>query len=125
MSFCPRCAQLRDEAEELRERLRQMKESLAPSWVEMFPMGIWLAPQERTIFSCLVAHEVAAREHIYQAITSDRPEPWPEPKIVDVHIHNLRKKLGPSGVKIRTVWGVGYRLIDRHRFNPRRSGATT
>lgn len=32
-------------------------------------------------------------------------------RTVDTHIAQLRKKLGPYGDKIVTVWGVGYRLV--------------
>lgn len=32
-------------------------------------------------------------------------------RTVDTHITRLRKKLGPLGEKIVTVWGVGYRFI--------------
>ena len=32
-------------------------------------------------------------------------------RTVDTHITRLRKKLGPLGEKIVTVWGVGYRLV--------------
>jgi DNA-binding response OmpR family regulator len=32
-------------------------------------------------------------------------------RTVDSHIMRLRKKLGPLGDKIVTVWGVGYRFV--------------
>jgi len=31
-------------------------------------------------------------------------------RTLDVHISRLRRKLGPAGTRIVTVWGVGYRL---------------
>ena len=31
-------------------------------------------------------------------------------RIVDVHVARLRKKLGPFGDRLATVWGVGYKL---------------
>jgi len=31
-------------------------------------------------------------------------------RTVDTHVTRLRKKLGPLGEKITTVWGVGYRF---------------
>lgn len=31
------------------------------------------------------------------------------PEALQVHMSRLRKKLGPSGAAIRTVWGIGYR----------------
>jgi len=33
-------------------------------------------------------------------------------RTVDVHIAHLRDKLGDSGLKIETVWGLGYKLIE-------------
>jgi DNA-binding response OmpR family regulator len=42
----------------------------------------------------------------YEAGGSDRT--------VDTHVMRLRKKLGPLGERIETVWGVGYRFA-RHR----------
>ncbi len=37
------------------------------------------------------------------------PEWYGDDRTVDVHIVQLRKKLGPA-ITIATVWGVGYRL---------------
>lgn len=34
-------------------------------------------------------------------------------RTLDVHVSRLRKKLGPAGSLVATVWGVGYRL-DGH-----------
>ena len=39
-------------------------------------------------------------------------------RTVDTHVLRLRKKLGPSGDQIETVWGVGYRLAARPRSSP-------
>ncbi len=33
-------------------------------------------------------------------------------RTVDTHIMRLRKKLGPIGEKVVTVWGVGYRFVE-------------
>ena len=33
-------------------------------------------------------------------------------RTVDVHVVRLRSKLEGSGVKIETVWGSGYRLVE-------------
>lgn len=32
-------------------------------------------------------------------------------RTLDVHFSRVRKKLGPEGARIATVWGVGYRLL--------------
>jgi DNA-binding response OmpR family regulator len=34
-------------------------------------------------------------------------------RTVDSHVGRLRRKLGALGDRIRTVWGVGYRFVDR------------
>jgi DNA-binding response OmpR family regulator len=34
-------------------------------------------------------------------------------RAVDSHVGRLRRKLGALGERIVTVWGVGYRFIDR------------
>ncbi len=33
-------------------------------------------------------------------------------RTIDAHIRTLRRKLGPAGHCLVTVWGVGYRLVD-------------
>lgn len=38
------------------------------------------------------------------------PEREGTERTLDVHISRLRKKLGPCGKSVATVWGVGYRL---------------
>ena len=37
------------------------------------------------------------------------PDWYGDERTVDVHVRQLRKKLG-SGLPLATVWGVGYRL---------------
>jgi DNA-binding response OmpR family regulator len=32
-------------------------------------------------------------------------------RTLDVHVSRLRKKLGPVGEQLRTVWGIGYKLV--------------
>jgi DNA-binding response OmpR family regulator len=41
-------------------------------------------------------------------------------RTVDTHVLRLRKKLGPLGERIETVWGVGYRFASERR--PGREG---
>ena len=43
-------------------------------------------------------------EHI---LDPDRPG---TERTLDVHVSRLRKKLGPCGGLVRTVWSIGYRL---------------
>jgi two-component system OmpR family response regulator len=52
---------------------------------------------------------VVTREQIVQAVWG---YDWVgETRTVDVHIRQIRKKLGGC-IEVRTVWGVGYQLVD-------------
>jgi DNA-binding response OmpR family regulator len=42
--------------------------------------------------------------------TASRAVEWPDIRTVDAHVSRVRKKLGPAGSAIVTVWGVGYRF---------------
>jgi DNA-binding response OmpR family regulator len=67
-----------------------------------------LTSKEFDLLSCLLEHrgQVLTRAQLKQLV-------WDFPfdaktKVVDLYIHYLRRKLGPSGDIIRTVRGVGY-----------------
>ena len=49
---------------------------------------------------------------VEQALDPDRDG---DERTLDVHISRLRKKLGPAGPMVATVWGVGYRLQEPAR----------
>ena len=52
--------------------------------------------------------EVASKEQLSQQALGRHHEAYD--RSVDVHMSNLRQKLGGSGVEIETVRGIGYRL---------------
>lgn len=72
-----------------------------------------LTPKEFELLALLVRSPGRAfsRDYLiervwgYDAAGSDRT--------VDTHVLRLRRKLGPLGERIETVWGVGYRLAAR------------
>jgi hypothetical protein len=50
---------------------------------------------------------------IYHALYGHLPDDEQrEPKIVDVMICNIRRKLRPAGIAISTQWGVGYGMTQ-------------
>ncbi len=51
---------------------------------------------------------VFKREVLLQQVWGDCYEGFD--RTIDNHITRLRKKLGPLGEKIDTVWGIGYRF---------------
>lgn len=102
------------EIETLRERVRQLEEALMPP--TLLPVEWRLTGSEARVFSCLAGRDMATKQVVMLALYSDRIDDDVEPKIVDVFICKMRKKLKPFGVEILTVWGTGYALKDRERW---------
>ncbi len=69
-----------------------------------------LTPKEYDLLVLLISHPgwVFKREVLLQQIWGESYEGFD--RTIDNHITRLRKKLGPFGDKIETVWGVGYRF---------------
>ena len=70
-----------------------------------------LTPKEFELLQLFVDHPGRAfsREFLVERIWGYEYDGFE--RTVDTHITRLRKKLGPLGDKIVTVWGVGYRLV--------------
>ncbi len=66
----------------------------------------------RATLMCLYKNEgrTVSKDAIAAAIYLNRTE-RPDSKIIDVYVHKLRAVLGATGLKIRTDWGVGYKLV--------------
>ncbi len=68
-----------------------------------------LTPREFDLLQALAEHNgmVLSREQLLERIWGAY---YGDDRVVDVHIGNLRRKLGPLGQWIATVRGVGYRF---------------
>lgn len=75
--------------------------------------GHEVTPIIRRICNLLASREgqTFSKDAIYNAIYFDRTatDDLPDLKMVDLHVFRARKAL-PSGWKITTVWGTGYRI---------------
>ena len=71
-----------------------------------------LTPKEYDLLALLATHPGRAfsRDFLLERLWGDDYEGFD--RTVDSHIVRLRRKLGPLGEKIVTVWGVGYRFTD-------------
>jgi two-component system cell cycle response regulator CtrA len=95
----------------LREEVRELRRVFADDDVPMIP-GV--TAKERQVFATLWKREgVVSRHQIMSALYGAIIDDAPDPKIADVFICKLRKKLGPLGITIVTVWGHGWRLEDK------------
>lgn len=56
-----------------------------------------------------------SRDQLTAALMVGRPfADWPSTEVVDAHICNIRKRLGPDNpIRIETVWGIGYSATIR------------
>ena len=76
---------------------------------------------QAALFSVLIKRNEVTKETLHQ-VAEQRRLPNKEetdPKIVDVVICNLRKKLKPFDLEIKTAWACGYYMepLDRARAN--------
>ena len=107
---------LRDENEELREQVRQMKAALVPPF--LYPAEWRLTAAETIILSVLLARPIAPRRAIVTALRTRpigrggqvRPDDADSMPSIDTLIWKLRQKLNPLGCQIEAVYGVGWRL---------------
>jgi DNA-binding response OmpR family regulator len=69
-----------------------------------------LTPREFDLLALLAAHPGRAfsREFLLERLWGDAYDGYD--RTVDTHVQRLRRKLGPTGDCIATVWGVGYRF---------------
>lgn len=100
---------LRAELETVREENRQLKEILTPdenshSW------RLGLSKTQIAMFERLERTEIASREALLSVIEATNGSVSSD-KSLHAIIHYMRKRLKGSGYLIKTVWGVGYRLV--------------
>lgn len=71
-----------------------------------------LSTKEFQILSFLMHHpnHVLTREQIYENVWGDE---YGQLNTVTVHIKNIRKKLGSEYDFIKTIWGIGYKYVER------------
>lgn len=71
-----------------------------------------LTAREFEILALLMAHpkKVFTREQLYETVWGG--EFMGDDNTVNVHISNLRSKLGKESDYIKTVWGIGFKMCD-------------
>lgn len=76
--------------------------------------GVYLRPKEFDLLRLFLAKEdkVLTREFLMESILGY--ESFGDSRAMDAHIKNLRKKLGWSSKRIRTITGVGYKFVKEY-----------
>jgi hypothetical protein len=75
---------------------------------------------EASILALMLKRTEVTKDQLHLAIEQNRPEEKSrldptDPKMVDVIICHLRKKLKTFGLAIETVWGIGYLISTEQR----------
>ena len=74
--------------------------------------GLGLRRGEAHILRALMCGRVLSRASLLALAQGRDLADGPALKTVDVQICRLRKRLGPIGVSITTVWGEGFKLLE-------------
>ncbi len=103
---------LRYQLDEALTRITYLESLLAiPS---EYPQELNLGPKEKIILNCLhKSRGVCLNVKLLDA--AGYGEGYKNPKILQVYIHWLRKKLAPLNIKIATIWGEGYMIDAENR----------
>ena len=75
-------------------------------------------PLEAALLAVLLRRDQVTKTQLHIVIEQNRPSENREetdPKMVDVMICHLRKKLKLHKIEITTMWGLGYRIETSHR----------
>lgn len=111
--MCDRCEELEEEVIQLRARV------YGCTWEP--PPELRLTAHEAAILQAMIAHDRVAPNWLLYEATRQAPNAQGfdvDPKIIQIRICHLRKKLAPFGMSVETVWARGYRLESesRHRL---------
>lgn len=103
------------------EYLLDLVESFSPALEDVWSLsvpGCRFTKYEGLLFLHLfrAAPRIETRARIMDALYAGRCGDEPDEKVVDVFICKLRKKLKDTGLRIESVWGVGYRLYVPPEF---------
>jgi two-component system cell cycle response regulator CtrA len=102
---------LRDRVAELEEKIRQLESQVVDRGI-VAPAEWGLTPKEEAMAIAFAKHGYIDKKQAMTVLWSSK---WdidgePDPKIFDVMLCHLRKKVKPFGVEIITRWGRGWEM---------------
>lgn len=113
MDVDARLEALRSEVDSLRAHITVLEHALGLTFSA--PIEYRLTASEQRMLGALMRRALLTKEAALAALYTDSHRDPAEPKIVDVFICKMRKKLTPFGIEIATAWGQGYRLTPESK----------
>lgn len=101
---------LRAQLDDAQYTLREMHEA-ARFESDSFHGVAGLSKSEAKIVSAIVRHGTISKSGLYFALYGNADDA-PEPKVIDVLMCKIRKKLGLHGISVVTHWGSGFGMSD-------------
>lgn len=96
------------EVEALRYQVEELRHAMGLR--AEFPRELRLTPYEARMLGLLTRRDIASKEYLFTALYADDWSECREPKVIEVFLSKLRKKLSPFGVTIRNDYGHGWYL---------------
>ena len=117
--FDARIQMLEAENVALRDRIALLEEQIGVANADSLGLYFDLTPQEAICLGVLLSNKAPRRSTFMAALYSDRADEDVEPKIIDVFICKMRKKLKPLGIEIENQWGEGYAMPEMSKARAR------
>lgn len=70
---------------------------------------------EARFVALIASRDRVSKEAAFSALYDHGSDDPPAPKIVDIWLHRVRRKLKPYGVTIETIWGFGFQVSAEGR----------
>ncbi|MER9685872.1 helix-turn-helix domain-containing protein [Mesorhizobium sp. M0139] len=108
---------------ELEGMVKTLTEATTENVLHLLQRAFHLTGKEAKMLASLADGRTHTKAHILDAMYWDQIDDAPEPKIIDVFVCKVRKKIAGSGVGIDTLWGNGYVLTGVETLRAIMSGA--
>ncbi len=103
MNVAARIQQLEDQVFELKQTFGLIED---PRWAQL-----GLTVNQGKIMQVMAKNDVVTKDQLMFALYEGGIESYDrDPKILDVYVHKINRKLASHGIRIENVWGRGRRL---------------
>ena len=111
------------EIDRLRDRIEELELILGAdrSLSNRIRGALGVTRDQAKMLGLLISRNVVTHEAMYTVVYGARPDcDQPEPKILDIQICKLRRRLQLNAIAIKTEWGEGWSMSLQDRAKVRR-----